>query len=115
MPSGEIDICHIDEVGAIGHFLGSGAWDWRSRSLVAAGAGGYTDKMPTVSLRAHYDGERIQLDEPFDLPSDVPLLVTVLVPEPDKEREAWIAAGREALARAYGDAEPEYVLADIRR
>ena len=71
--------------------------------------------MPTVSLRAHFDGERIQLDEPFDLPSDVPLLVTVLVPERDKEREAWIAAGREALARAYGDAEPEYALADIRR
>ncbi len=71
--------------------------------------------MPTVSLRAHYDGERIQLDEPFDLPSDVPLLVTVLVPEPDKEREAWIATGRQALARAYGDAEPEYALADIRR
>lgn len=71
--------------------------------------------MPTVSLRAHYDGERIQLDEPFDLPSDVPLLVTVLAPEPDTEREAWIAVGRQTLARAYGDAEPEYVLDDIRR
>ena len=71
--------------------------------------------MPTVSLRAHYDGERIQLDEPFDLPSDVPLLVTVLVSEPDTEREAWIATSRQALARAYGDAEPEYALADIRR
>ena len=71
--------------------------------------------MPTVSLRAHYDGERIQLDEPFDLPSDVPLLVTVLVPEPDPEREAWIVTSREALSRAYGDAEPEYALADIRR
>ena len=71
--------------------------------------------MPTVSLRAHYDGERIQLDEPFDLPSDVPLLVTVLVSEPDSEREAWIATSRQALARAYGDAEPEYALADIRR
>ena len=71
--------------------------------------------MPTVSLRAHYDGERIQLDEPFDLPSDVPLLVTVLVPKPDAEREAWIATSRQALARAYGDAEPEYALADIRR
>ena len=71
--------------------------------------------MPANSLRAHYDGERIQLDEPFDLPSDVPLLVTVLVPELDGEREAWTAAGRQALARAYGDAEPEYALADIRR
>jgi hypothetical protein len=71
--------------------------------------------MPTVSLRAHYDGERIQLDEPFDLPPDVPLLVTVLVPEADNDREAWIATGRQALAGAYGDDEPEYALADIRR
>jgi hypothetical protein len=70
--------------------------------------------MPTVSLRAHYDGERIQLDEPFDLPSDVPLLVTVLVADPDTDREAWVTTGRQALARAYGNDEPEYALADIR-
>jgi hypothetical protein len=71
--------------------------------------------MPTVSLRAHYDGERIQLDEPFDLPPDVPLLVTVLAPEADTDRAAWIATGRQALARAYGDDEPEYTLDDLRR
>jgi len=71
--------------------------------------------MPTVTLRAHYDGERIQLDEPFDLPPDVPLLVTVLAPEADTDRAAWIAAGRQALARAYGDDEPEYTLDDLRR
>ena len=71
--------------------------------------------MPTVTLRAHYDGERIQLDEPFDLPPDVPLLVTLLVPEGDNDREAWIDTGRRALARAYGDDEPEYTLDDIRR
>lgn len=71
--------------------------------------------MPTVSLRAHYDGERIQLDEPFDLPPDVPLLVTVLVPEADDDRGAWIATGQQALARAYGNNEPEYTLNDIRR
>ena len=70
--------------------------------------------MPTVSLRAHYDGERIQLDEPFDLPPDVPLLVTVLVPDADNDREAWIATSRQALARAYGDDEPEYAPADVR-
>ena len=71
--------------------------------------------MVTVSLRAHYDGERIRLDEPFDLPPDVPLLVTVLVTEADNDRDAWIAAGRQALARAYGNDEPEYTLTDIRR
>ncbi|MBI4568697.1 MAG: hypothetical protein HY719_09905 [Planctomycetes bacterium] len=71
--------------------------------------------MPTVSLKAHYDGERIQLDEPFDLPPDVPLLVTVLVSEADNDREAWIVMGRQTLARAYGPDEPEYTLDDIRR
>jgi hypothetical protein len=71
--------------------------------------------MPTVSVRAHYDGERIQLDEPFDLPPDVPLFVTVLVPEGDGHRETWSATGRQALARAYADDEPDYALTDVRR
>jgi hypothetical protein len=71
--------------------------------------------MPSVSLRAHYDGERIQLDEPFDLPPDVPLLVTVLPPEADGERSAWLAASRQALARAFGEDEPEYTVDDVKR
>ena len=71
--------------------------------------------MPTVSLRAHYDGERIQLDEPFDLPPVFPLLVTDPAPEADPDRKAWIDGGRQALARAYGDDEPEYTLSDVRR
>ena len=71
--------------------------------------------MPNLSLRAHYDGEHIQLDEPFDLPPDTPLLVTVLLPEADNERIAWTAAGQQALARAFGESEPEYTVDDIRR
>ena len=48
--------------------------------------------MQTVTLTAHYDGERIQLDEPFALPSDARLLVTVLpAASEDAEREAWYA------------------------
>lgn len=70
--------------------------------------------MPTISLRAHFDGERIRLDEPFDLPVNVPLLVTVLAPEADHDREVLIAAGSQALSRAYGDDEPEYTQADLR-
>lgn len=71
--------------------------------------------MPSVSLRAHYDGERIQLDEPFDLPPDVPLLVTVLPPEADGDRATWTAAARDALARAFGEGEPEYTADDIKQ
>jgi len=71
--------------------------------------------MPSVSLKAHYDGDRIQLDEPFALPRNVPLLVTVLpVGEGDGDRVAWLEACKEALARAFGEDEPEYTVADIR-
>ena len=72
--------------------------------------------MPSVSLKAHYDGDRIQLDEPFDLPRNAPLLVTVLpVAGGDGDRVAWLEASKEALARAFADNEPEYTMADIRR
>ena len=72
--------------------------------------------MPSVTLKAHYDGERIQLDEPFDLPPKASLLVTILLPqEGDSDRVAWLAASKAALARAFADNEPEYTLADIWR
>ncbi len=51
--------------------------------------------MPTVTLQAHFDGEHIVLDEPFDLPAHTPLMVTLLPApaqtEPDSE-EAWLRA-----------------------
>ena len=51
--------------------------------------------MDSVTLQAHYDGKRIILDEPFDLPPDAPLMVTVLStplePESHSE-EAWLRA-----------------------
>lgn len=71
--------------------------------------------MPSVTLKAHYDGKQIQLDEPFDLPRNAVLLVTVLSPDGDGDRVAWLAASSAALARAFGDNEPEYTQADIRR
>lgn len=71
--------------------------------------------MPSVSLKAHFDGERIQLDEPFDLPPNAALLVTVLPTNGDADRSAWVELGRQNLARAFADNEPEYTLADLRR
>ena len=70
--------------------------------------------MPTVALKAHFDGKRIVLDEPFDLPLHSPLMVTVL-PEPETERADWEALAVESLGRAYGPDEPEYTLDDIKR
>ncbi len=73
--------------------------------------------MPSVILKAHYDGEHIVLNEPFLLPTNAPLTVTVLsptTPELDGERTEWAALSAQSLARAYGDDEPEYTLADLR-
>ncbi len=43
----------------------------------------YSRFMSTINLKAHFDGERIQLDEPFDLLPNAPLVVTVLSTEQD--------------------------------
>ena len=64
--------------------------------------------MPTVSLKAHYDGKSIQLDEPFDLPANARLMVTLLPSATDTDREGWSILSAESLARAYGEDEPEY-------
>lgn len=65
--------------------------------------------MPVVSLKAHFDGQHIQLDEPFELPRDAQLLVTVLkTASSDEQREAWLKLSAQGLAAAYGENEPEY-------
>ena len=44
--------------------------------------------MKTVTLSAHFDGREIKLDEPYEIPSDARLLVTVLPPaEPQSGTE----------------------------
>ncbi|HEX4083606.1 MAG TPA: hypothetical protein VHY22_01745 [Chthoniobacteraceae bacterium] len=65
--------------------------------------------MKTVTLTAHFDGEHIQLDEPFQLPSEARLLVIIL-PEPsqDAELKDWYALSKAGLARAYSEDEPDY-------
>lgn len=64
--------------------------------------------MDTVTLRAHFDGERILLDEPFQLEPDAKLIITVLPKSFGGEREDWARLALESLERAYGDGEPEY-------
>ena len=70
--------------------------------------------MRTVSLKAHYDGKTIQLDEPFDLLPNTRLMVTVLPPMTDTDREDWSNLAVANLARAYGDDEPEYSVTNVR-
>ncbi len=71
--------------------------------------------MPTVTLRAHYDGKQILLDEGYDLPVNVPLMVTVLPQQTDADAIQCYNMAAEGLAAAYGDAEPEYTVGDIRK
>lgn len=69
--------------------------------------------MKTVALSAHYDGKKIELDEPFPLAENAQLVVIVL-PQED-ERDDWLRLSAQQLARAYGDNEPEYTEADLRK
>jgi hypothetical protein len=66
--------------------------------------------METRTLRAHFDGNQILLDEPFELEPNTELLITVLPKASDEEREDWSRLSLESLARAYSDDEPEYSL-----
>jgi hypothetical protein len=70
--------------------------------------------MQPISLYAHFDGQQIRLDEPFELPPNAALIVTVLPPDDGAEREAWAAVSIAGLARAYGDDEPEYTVDDVK-
>ncbi len=64
--------------------------------------------MKTVNLRAHFDGQNILLDEPFNLEPDTKLIVTVLPKHTDEEREEWVLLSKKGLEKAYSIDEPEY-------
>ncbi len=73
--------------------------------------------MATVAIQAHYDGERIILDEPFEIPAHAPLIVTVLpaVSEPNADaEEVWVraTASSDAFAFLADPAEDIYTVED---
>ncbi len=70
--------------------------------------------MPAITLKAHFNGKQIVLDEPFDLPPDSPLMVTVLSMETSEDAQCHDMASH-ALAGAYGDDEPHYSVADVKQ
>lgn len=70
--------------------------------------------MPSITLRAHFNGKQVVFDEPFTLEPNVKLLVTVLPVESDAERDDWLRFSAEGLKAAYGDNEPEYSPADLK-
>jgi hypothetical protein len=66
--------------------------------------------MSNVSIPAHFDGERILLDEPVELEANTKLIVTVLGKH-DADHDSWSGSG---LENAYGPDEEEYSLDSIR-
>ncbi len=71
--------------------------------------------METVTLRAHFDGQKICLDEPFELEPNAELIVTVLSPPSlEAERVAWLRLSQSALAASYGKDEVDYSLDQIK-
>jgi hypothetical protein len=76
---------------------------------------GMVHGMPTVALRAHYDGERIVLDEPYELPANASLMVTLLASSSEEDSEnAWLrgAASSDAFAFLADPAEDIYSATD---
>jgi hypothetical protein len=67
--------------------------------------------MKKVTLRAHFDGQQIRIDEPFELEPDTPLTIIVeSSQEQDTESQDWSILSASSLATAYGENEPEYSL-----
>ncbi len=71
--------------------------------------------MSTITLKAHFDGKQICLDEPYELQRDSKLVVAVVSGDSlEDERQAWLAASQAGLSRAYDEDEPDYSHAVLR-
>jgi hypothetical protein len=66
-----------------------------------------------ISIPAHFDGERILLDEPVELERNARLVVTVL-PDDDPYRDAWLRLSANQLNAAYDGDSDDYPLDSIK-
>ena len=71
--------------------------------------------MPTVALKAHFDGQHILLDESYPLPPESRLMVLVLPGQVGVEQNDWYTLAASGLNHAYGADEPEYAPSDARQ
>ena len=69
--------------------------------------------METITLRAHFDGNQILLDDPYELQPNMHLLVMV-IQTPEAEQSAWLNLSAQGLNTAYGEDEPDYDLTLIK-
>lgn len=70
--------------------------------------------MSAVFLKAHFEGNHIQLDEPYEIDPSCEIMVAVIPKDETfaQWREDWFRLASRGLARAYGPDEPEYTEAD---
>jgi hypothetical protein len=66
-----------------------------------------------ISIPAHFDGERILLDEPVELERNARLVVTVL-PNGDIDRNTWLRLSLNQLNAAYESEGDDYSLDSIK-
>jgi len=69
--------------------------------------------MENTTLRAHYNGKRVLLDDKIDLPANTKLLITVIQPS-DARQDSWYDLSVQGFTAAYADDEPEYSLTQLR-
>jgi hypothetical protein len=68
--------------------------------------------MSYQTLKGHFDGEKVCIDEPVNLSPNTNLLITVLPNMNDDE--SWSSISMQGLTEAYGVNEPEYGLDKIK-
>ena len=72
--------------------------------------------MKSITLRAHFDGQRICPDEPLNIAPNTRLLVTVVpVDQTDQERQEWLRLSLTGLSSAYAENEPDYPVSSVER
>ncbi len=69
--------------------------------------------MPSITLRAHFNGSQVVLDEPVSLKPNTKLLVTVLSNGTDSEADEWNEFSAQHFNSAFDEDEPEYTLDDL--
>ena len=69
--------------------------------------------MALMSIRAHYDGVQVLLDEKVALRRNSRLIVTVLE-DSDEDREDFMRRAASGLAGAYSDDEVDYTEMDLK-
>ncbi|SET44527.1 hypothetical protein [Hymenobacter actinosclerus] len=67
--------------------------------------------MQTITLSAHFDGQQIQLDEPFELEPGSQLWITVV---PAQTAEHWDAQINDDIAAGKLDALADEALQEVR-